>query len=695
MQTTKKLFRRLLAALLLAAAAAASPGPACAESDSVIHVYIYHDYYVPYMPGADDCYGAYRIIGSRGSQYVSELTLARSAKPGALPGAEGVSIPEGTDYVAAYQDARQLFRDDVLVFTSFQVKAGPFEEIEQAGRYVYHHIKSYYFETPYSVVGYTADFSPVAGSAAYSETGRPWLVAADQEKIKLYMPSFEPLMLLPNFPGSAALSRVSYKSWRAGPEGAPEGCWAYISRSAGAASGSGWNSYRRGGRILYILTTNPYNDAVKDHVGWWEPWAIEMLSSVDDARENGEADDRQDYDEPVLDDPDGPAGGGVPAELAAALEWDRPSIYYDESTVNSYLYAAPLKQTAFLEGGLPAFPWAPTLDAVGEAYEDAAGRILDAALAGNDVPMPWTPGSGALDALQSQTAGYWHVPKAGVLENKSMSILTHDPEFLGQAPFHRAQSKLYRLGKKDGAVLAGQTEAEESMSAFLGLRGAPSGDYLAAFRRKVSAAPFKYGAWKVRTSPSGVEYTDEVWTDPYSERAYGGETGGVWRWWARNYRPFYDAISPLCSLGDGYTFFGDAGADWSGSVFRRRLPQVQKHGDTAIETVKSFPVSVQNSVKSRSFKDVPSYTDRAGGVKNNSVQYVSGYKKLGPADYGSVSLSGRDLYSVVSPLAVWYYPARGAALGEAKKTFPFLGAQIKLPDYSAHLALWSAFDKEN
>ena len=273
--------------------------PVRAESDTVIHVYIYHDYYVPYMPGADNCYGVYRIIGSRGYQEISELAVSRHVQGGKLPGSEGIKIPANTDYVGQYHDTRTLYRDDVFLFTAFQITAGPFEEIIYSGRYVYHHIKTYYFEAPYSVAGYMADFSPITGSNAYTSTGRPWLIAADTDTIKRYMPSYTPIMITPNFPGAAALSKVSYRSWKTLDSGnVTTKDWAYISKIEQKSISEQKQKYggRRGGTYSYILTTNPSNDTVKDMIGWWSPWAYELLATVDDIRENGEIDEQQSYD---------------------------------------------------------------------------------------------------------------------------------------------------------------------------------------------------------------------------------------------------------------------------------------------------------------------------------------------------------------------------------------------------------------
>lgn len=676
--------------------------PVRAESDTVIHVYIYHDYYVPYMPGADNCYGVYRIIGSRGYQEISELAVSRHVQRGKLPGSEGIKIPANTDYVGQYHDTRTLYRDDVFLFTAFQITAGPFEEIIYSGRYVYHHIKTYYFEAPYSVAGYMADFSPITGSNAYTSTGRPWLIAADTDTIKRYMPSYTPIMITPNFPGAAALSKVSYRSWKTLDSGnVTTKDWAYISKIEQKSISEQKQKYggRRGGTYSYILTTNPSNDTVKDMIGWWSPWAYELLATVDDIRENGEIDEQQSYDkvELKLTNEDKAAGiTAIPQELINALQWDKLSIYYDQSTIDAYLYGAPQNGSTPILGSTSRvwrYREVPTLKNIEAVYKDVSDRIIEASRTGKTVPMPWTPGAGALDMLQGGTAGYWHVPKAGLLENKSMSLISFDPEFLGQSPFHRAQSNLYGNGNRKSPTLSGITDPFESMNTFLGSNNASeNNNFLSAFNRRISASPFKYGYLNIKKQ-NGYEYAPALWNDPYMPG--DADTSSIWYWWSRNYTPFYKQIAPLVSLGSGMALFdADDTTAWSRGIQRQRLPQLVMRKNVNINTTELYPISTQNSIKSRNLPEIGSYTDNAGKVHKNAVNYVSEYKKAKPIDYGSVTLKGHNSFTFLSPLSVRYYPANLSAISTIKKAFPFLDQSIKIPDSSTHKKLWEIFDRQ-
>lgn len=673
--------------------------PASADSDHIIHVYIYHDYYVPYMPGADNCYGVYRIVGSRGYQEISEVSVSRYVQAGKLPGSEDTTVPNGTDYVGQYHDARTLYRDDVFLFTSFQITAGPFEEIIWSGNYVYHHIKTYYFEAPYSVAGYMADFSPITGSSAYNETGRPWLIAADLSVIKQYMPDFEPVMVTPNFPGASALAGVSYADWKLLSSGkVTSNDWGYISKVTDSSdSNSRGYSRRSGRRYSYILTTNPANDSIKDIVGWWSPWAYEMLATVDDIRENGEIDEQQPYDELKLEltDEDRQAGiTSIPQALINALKWDRPTIYYDESTINAYIYGAP-QSGSVPSLGSTSHVWryrmSPTLKGTEAIYREVSDKIIDAAKEGKSVPMPWTAGTGALDTLQGSTPGYWHVPKAGSLENKSMSIISFDPEFLGQTPFHRAQSNLYSYGDRNAPTLAGISDSYKSMSSFLGTSVGEKTNFLPAFNNKILRSPFKYGSLNIQ-SKNGYKYSSAVWNDPYMPG--DSDTSSIWYWWSRNYSPFYKYIAPLSAVHSGMTLFdADDTTGWDRGIQRVRLPQMVHTDVSDINTTKTYSTSTQSSIKSRNISDIGSYTDYSGKAQQNKVNYVSEYKKAKPVDYGSVTLKGFNNTTVLSPMSVRYYPADINSLSSIRKAFPFLGTSISVPDMSKHNTLWKMFDR--
>lgn len=669
-----------------------------AESDATIHVYIYHDYYVPYMPGADNCYGVYRIVGSRGYQNIAELAVSRTTQAGKLPGSDSITIPEGTDYVGQYQDTRSLYRDDVFVFTSFQITAGPFEEIITSGRYIYHHIKTYYFEAPYAVVGYMADFSPVSGSSAYTTTGRPWLIAADLNTILTYMPTYDATLTTPNYPGSSSLASVSYASWKTLESGnVTSNDWAYISKSTNSGT-SGRRYYGRASqRYSYILTANPTNDRVKDIVGWWSPWAYEILQTVDDIRKNGEIDEKQSYDEFEIKLTATDIASGIttiPSALLTAMEWDTVSIYYDESTIDGYMYGTPLTNTPSL--GSTSQVWrytgVPTLDNINTAYQEVSNSIIEAAQDGESVEMPWTAGSGALDALQGSVVGFFHAPKAVSLENKSMSLVTFDPEFIGQYPFHRAQYSLYSSGDRSTPTLGGYTDSLKSMSAFLGTTVTESTNYLSAFTRKISSSPFKYGL-SISTSNS-YEYTsNDIWNDPYMP----GDTdiSDIWYWWRNNYRDFYDEIVPLMAVGSGMTLFDVSGATgWSRGIQRKRYPQIILDKDVNLNTTKTFSTSTQTELKSRDLSDISTYTTVSGEVMTNNVSYISDYKDTDTVDYGSVTIKGNHSFVCVSPMSVRYYPGNYNALSSIKQAFPFLGTSIALPDMTTHQTLWETFDTE-
>ena len=135
---------------------------------------VYHDrdFYIPYMPGAKDCYGAYRLISHTATYNISKIdgTLDYT-----------LNEPVAQKSSKRVNDIFQIIdmvRSDVVVFTDFfKVEK---ERQTYSGDKVY---DRYYYEVPSFIIGYYLDTSPVFGSSVISDIGRPYFVVMDIENM--------------------------------------------------------------------------------------------------------------------------------------------------------------------------------------------------------------------------------------------------------------------------------------------------------------------------------------------------------------------------------------------------------------------------------------------------------------------------------------------------------------------------------
>lgn len=662
-------------------------------NDREIHVYIYHNYYVPYAPDASNCFGAYRLISTRGYNDRGDLALSRTTR---------MNNEIKTDYVASYRGLSQLYRDDVIVFTDFAVTAGPFEEIEYSGnRYVYHHIKRYYFESPRAFAGYMADLSPTTGSRAYTALGKPYTIALNREVMKNYMPSLSPVDMVPNFPGSSALKDISYRNWTQKPASVGANVWAYTKQMAevdskgnpiqtSGNSRSGSFSFRgsRDRYFNYIVALNSKNPSVKDQSGFWSLFSYEILSHIDEYRESGSIDTEQAYDRHSLPVPQEAkqAGQTYPTALLEALKWGKQNIYYSEGAEDTFNYAAPFRGDYPAVAVAPAggdliwrYKDVPRQDVIHDTYSEMGERIGNAPKAKKSVPMPYTPGSGALDSLRSTYPGFWHVPKPELWDNTNLTVNINDPEYLGTAPFCRAQAQLYYSGLGGNTYKLGTfgnaNNGYEAMADFLKVSRGSIGsgiNYLNSFLTRVRQAPFNSRPQVKQSGRSGAQYVDMPWSEPYLP---GGKTGGIWQWWYRNDRSFYKTLVPLMSQDSGMALFTAPGATaWNLGVRRMRYPQVHIDRLLNIDESRTYGISTQQEVKARNFAEDSYYQDTAGAMRKNSVSYLKEYRQTPNVDHGNVKLSGSNYRLFSSPLSIRYYPVYINNSASVTKQFPFVGA---------------------
>ncbi len=153
--------------------------PAFADQDNYSQPYgpdeaVYHDrdFYIPYMPGAKDCYGAYRLISHVATYNISKIagTLDYTLN-------EPVAQQSSKQVNDIFQTI-DMVRSDVVVFTDF-LKVEK-ERQTYSGDKVY---DRYYYEVPSFIIGYYLDTSPVFGSSVISDIGRPYFVVMDIENM--------------------------------------------------------------------------------------------------------------------------------------------------------------------------------------------------------------------------------------------------------------------------------------------------------------------------------------------------------------------------------------------------------------------------------------------------------------------------------------------------------------------------------
>lgn len=125
---------------------------------------VHRIFYVPYMPGAERPYGAYRIIAHTGDYNISVTKGSFNYSTG--------GISNNREVVDVFQTA-DLVRSDLIVLTRLGLKV---TDVKYSGDTAYH--DTIYYEVPEYVIGYFADFSPLVGSMVMEGQGRPYFVAS-------------------------------------------------------------------------------------------------------------------------------------------------------------------------------------------------------------------------------------------------------------------------------------------------------------------------------------------------------------------------------------------------------------------------------------------------------------------------------------------------------------------------------------
>ena len=699
----------LLIALFIAAQAsplhaAEGDGPGGDGGDHEIHIYYYHDYYIPFVPGMDNCYGAYRILASRGYQSVSTLSLKRTTTPGKLPGAEKIKIPTVTDHTSMHSDARELYRDDIIVFTAFHPSATiTISDDLDYSRYPYviHNIRTYHFEVPVSFAGMMADLTPTAGSQAADAIGRPWTIGVDETVAKKYMDSFSIMQFVPNYkpnilaqyghryednddrtiPRFRKSKVVPFKDYeKSDPAGKDKNVYAFVVKKfddPNNPKNNRWGSFsgskfrKRQYHFYYILMLNPHYESNVDMVGWWSLYSADILNSVDNMR--GEKADKQgEYDRDSAEET-----AMIPPSLKIADSWDSIKITFSKDAFKDFTYSTAL--SAGKPYGVWRWPEIPGYRKVYDVWNKTADRIESemraAAKAKKSYSVPLNP-SYPLAALQSTSPGYWVPPKASVMENKLMSVYSNDPRYIGLAPYARATASLYFSRDLKASTFTGVSDPYISISAFLGTGSVGSStDFRDAFSSKVRSASFQAAGWN----------------DPWLP--YMAQNGDIWNMWYKKDPGFYKSVVPLMALDTGMALWDIPGSTaWNLGQQRNRGAKVIAEINTAVNTSVGFPASVQTDLKGRGYSEEKYYQDRAGNTRENHVAYIAAFQKQKLTDFGNIRLQGMDKQKYMTPLSVRYFPVDTRKIPQIRNKFTFLGHSIKLPSYGEHSEMvWEKF----
>lgn len=657
-----------------------------AESgDNIIRVYIYHDYYVPYVQGMDNVYGAYRIISSIGEQNVSVLGLRKTSKPGDFGEGTDNLLPERlTEDMSSYYDARTVQRDDVFVFTQIpETPDAVVRERHLSGRYEYIITHSYYYEYPVAVAGYSIDMNPVYGSSAVDQNGSPWAVALDENIMKTYMPEFERRMLLPNFNGASPRGTVVKSSPSAGPYLRQPVSKNHIT-TASNSTGSVSSIRGRGGRYSHILSLAPNEPANVDFIGWWNIFSQSVLSSVEDLRANIDdtKDSKQQYDN-TIPPPSVNATAQDIREYKMLTDATSASIYFEPSDFNNYKFGERM-----LYSGTPRNLWYfsgyPGYNAAYGLWHDKSIAVREKIEKGTADGCP--NGSGlALASLSTSTPGLWNVPRADKLENASVVVYSHDPDMLGIYPFAKAVSDLYYRGKYKSPVLSDamsqrSPDPYESLSEFIKTPVAKGSNFTGAFRNRITSSPFK-GALAVT---GGLE----AWTEPWLPTEQ--PDGSIWNYWYNKDLPLYRQAVAASSIRIGTSISGIEGVTaWNKGVENRRSQKVVMQRVTDINrtgnNALNYSIQKQRELKGRNIADEVTYSTYAGKTEKNAVDYVKTLKSAKENDYGVIELKGQDSIAFAYNPSVKYFPVHVIGkMGTLQRSFPYIGKLIRNPDYTRH-----------
>lgn len=579
-------------------------------------VTIYHDHFIPWMSGADNCWGAYRIVVSEGEASRSSFdgTEWRKYSGGWNFSGEGPSMH-------AF-DIRSAARDDLFVLTDFALGAMRTDPPLDVGWCIEIHVHTFYYETPFLYVGKTTRTGPTHGVAGIPDDGGRSSFMFTRDNVWKYFEeeidkeSFTAL-LTPGFAGAYPPGKII-----------------------------------KNVDVAYDYKVHLWSipEDLPETVGWWRMFTTDLLAIVDRVRKNPNeyvrtpteaelADLKRAFEKAWGEDkgkatpPEYSIGspGGVPVPRGpyeAGYSWWTPRMFYSPT-----MFASFSRQTLekIHRGARPyLFPWNfLTPEEMRAVWTDAAAGLVISAE--KEIPKPTRttttidmtsmggfsavprsekklvsesfervllpfavkpPFSAAssLDILRSTYPGSWNASPSGT---GGVAVTSHSASSLARWPFFMAQYELWRTGLSSMGSLAGNGKDDSATRSVVASGGAlklltASGDWTPppAFESAGEGLPV------------AVKYFDSA---PAVVTAPGKSPSGSspWEYWARKNRIFHDTVMPYISPDLMLMFWketGDKGLYFGKSMEKIFLPEVfysfnnefdRKHSISGDETTKA------------------------------------------------------------------------------------------------------------
>lgn len=613
-------------------------------------IHVYHDYFIPWVTGMDNCYGAYRVVGSRGSVSLSTISgNSITTFPNLKKKYETVQ-----EYLASHSDFRTVDRDDVTVFTDFLIKAEK-TDMEYDGNYIYYHHRKYHYETPYGLVGFVADMNAAYGSEAYDSVSRPLFIALDRQLIKKYMPAFNPLMLLPGYNGAE-------------PNGTEV-----------AKKQVGENRYH----YIFTLSTD-----IPDLVGWWNMYSADTLGAISYLRDNISQymDSPTPAEKELLKKRNDELRRGAVEPLPAGFPdltdpWNVISIHFESDSLAYYLCASAPKTTVgatnmfdagkgFLRGS----------NDMRKIWEEMASRLADSVIkTGGRDSVPPNNGSFIVDFLGTSMPGFWTLPYADILNPKypSLALTVNNPDFIGRWPFAGAQDILmHRKKTENPATASGSTE--ESLRKLFGEASIklPS-SAVDGFIARIGKDPSMPG--HPINPRQGMEWKS-AWSEPWLVGQPNSQD--IWYWWYKTDPYFYAQIVPYMSSEIG-VFLRNSPAGYPGTkvIEKRREAVLRDHA-------KNPSITHLMNFDRKSVAEILS--------KNIKSEKMDSFRKLALEDKGmkdaGTRFQGKDEHSLFTKTIVRYFPYDAEkAVPLYLKEHPVFSSSLSMPDFGEHRLCWSSF----
>ena len=668
------------------------------SGDKVIHRY--HYYYIPYQPGAVNCYGVYRVLGNYTNQ---ALDVEAGDNYRQIKDFADNKIVKFTQKSAFYSSYNDITRGDLFVFTDFLAQAQRTDVHSNGSATVYDHYY-FYYETPLAVVGETIVTSPLFGVETVDNQTRT-IIAVDRNLMKKYSSGLSDSdlikVILPQFDGANPRGSLVRNKWL--------------------------DSTHEVG--IFSLS--------KDHdagVGWWDLFSQAVLKHIDDIRKNPKdyfrrptADDLKGLQETkqYIESQSKQNGEDATRSLLMAVNWNSITSAQTMDSLLRYVYKNYAKS---VDGSLWAYYFTDFLDEakVSNLWERGAKKIADSVwnkagirdvlYGGEEVPpvsigktfggykakpaqpskdyylgtpqdilvnAPW--GTDATDYLVPHHLGFWSAREPYNKYNFSNDFIfiSCDPAYVGRWLWQKAQYMLYEQNKSkwmtrsktDGKVwgaLAGN-DADRMFAVLTGIKGKN------AF------------VWTEPYSPMGNNPQEKIWHSIYNIDR------GLWKamfpYMSLKFHPVF--ASMFKQVPGGYL-------SWKTALQRSYAPQVISSWDSDLSVKKPSVGMDEKRMKEISRSGISSLMGADGN------KYISAFKdsvsKNGFSEAfktTKVTFAGRNRITLASQADLLIVPSDGGkAMNWFLNQWPlrslFTQKILATPDLSQHKQMvWQHWDVSN